>query len=200
MAAIDNKGNVYLWGSSSFGQLGSDTFSSHHEPMLNGYLSGVKEVSCGDTFTLFLTKEGKVYISGVSFSGLGYELTAIPKPLDMLFPIKQISTGPNYIGVLSTEGEVYVVGNNSYNQLGLDNSGSQALPVKVPHIPKMKKICCGTLLMMMISEDEKLYVSGYLMGTIYSVPTHIPNLDSVIYLSSGLNYCAVISKNEIPQI
>lgn len=200
MAAIDNKGNVYLWGSSSFGQLGSDTFSTQHEPMLNGYLNGIKEVSCGDTFTLFLTKEGKVYISGVSFSGSGYELSPIPKPLDMLFPIKQISAGPNYIGVLSTEGEVYVVGNNSYNQLGLSNSDSQPLPVKVSHIPKMKKICCGPLLMMMISEEEKLYVSGYLMGTVYSVPTHILNLDPVIYLSSGLNYCAVISKNEIPQI
>ena len=155
--ALSNKGNVYSWGTSTYGQLGSG--SSGSTP---GKVSGlpandpVIAISAGNHHTLALTAGGLAYswgYNGSSQLGIGlspytdlsgahnYSFSTARQVIgientgkESLTNIIAIAAGGNHSAAVRMDGTVFTWGDNTYGQLG--NSargvgGSVNLPVQV---------------------------------------------------------------------
>jgi len=65
--AVNDRGEVYAWGSSQFGQLGlNHTKQISQTPGKITALTGVDivQVACGNQFTVFLSSQGRMYTCG----------------------------------------------------------------------------------------------------------------------------------------
>lgn len=206
MGAIDNKGNVYLWGAGRSGQLGGPAAAVNPFPLLNDYIKHAKQIECRNNSTLILTKEGKVYGSGInSFGQLGagienYEMSNLTLILG-LPPIKQISLGSRHSAFLTEKGEVYTCGDNVEGQLGRrTDSVINTRPVKINSFPNIDQIACGNDYTSFLTNKGEVYVCGNNKGKrlgitgddkIY-IPEKIPSLSKVKQITRGDNNLAVI--------
>lgn len=117
LIGIQNKEKVCLtWGAGDFGQLGTGTKESLNVPEKT-LINDVKEVSCGDDFTLFLNVHGEVFSVGKNNHGqLGNGTVkdcCIPskvKGMEQDFVMK-ISAG-GMSGCVAEDGGLYVWGFN----------------------------------------------------------------------------------------
>ncbi|CAD5121712.1 DgyrCDS10196 [Dimorphilus gyrociliatus] len=150
-AVLTADGDLFLWGSSSEGQLGEDT-ENIIEPKLFVLPTkeAIKQVSCGSYFTLVLTKSGKLYAFGENDSyqlGLGDDNNRTePTLVQIKEPLQNIACGGNHALALTSSGEVYSWGDGRYGQLGLgtrikDNYCPE--PTKIEGIGKIDQIYCG---------------------------------------------------------
>lgn len=205
MGAIDDQGQVYLWGSGKDWELGNAINIDQSLPILNPYINKIKQLVCSLGFTLMLTTEGKVYGCGddkYKQLGLGpsntvYKLTEIPN----LPIIIQIAAGVHHTAFLSMTGDVYTCGNNSYGQLGLGNIGAELVPRKIPDLPKISQVACGFSHTAMITTDGHLYVCGNNMQSVLGTelvagilfyPTLVPIID-VRHVACGHDYTAAVT-------
>ena len=146
---LDTNGNVYTWGSNNNGQLGNGTTNDSIYPVkvkgVNGvgYLSGIKEVANGLSFSIALGTDGSVYAwgsnnvgtLGINDAALSFSNTPV-KVLDVenggeLSDIKAITVGEDHVIALKTDGSVYAWGENYWRQLGNGTTKNSAYPVKV---------------------------------------------------------------------
>jgi alpha-tubulin suppressor-like RCC1 family protein len=142
-AAVDNLGRVWTWGQNVSGQLGDGTNVSHYVPMLvkkssTEYLTDIVSISAGYTHMAALDAEGQVWTWGSGYKGAlgtGSEansLYAVKIPTDeagnAFSGITQIACGgSNFIIALHRNGEIFAWGNNSYGQLGVNDTVSHLL-------------------------------------------------------------------------
>ena len=145
-SAIDNCGNVYMWGAGDKGQLGIRDYHNlkldrggfKYQPtpkMLNNLKNNniyITKVVCGDFHTIFLSTLGEVYSCGEVIYGqlgLGYlnlHFLYEPKKIEGVLKNKNISfiaSGSNHVVVIDNEGFCYGWGDNSLGQLGNVNKG-----------------------------------------------------------------------------
>lgn len=117
--ALTNNGEVYMWGYNYYGQAGSEIRRTELYPQKIAMPNGVKikQVECSETYTLFLTTEGKVLGLGDSYYGqLGYynglRFTSIREIEDgkaekELPIIEKISAGAYCVMALDANGKVW---------------------------------------------------------------------------------------------
>jgi alpha-tubulin suppressor-like RCC1 family protein len=123
---LTDNGKVYALGKNSEGRLGLGDKEERQTPTLISSLSGevIKAISTGSYYTLFLTKEGKVYSCGENTAGqLGHgdkEERQTPTLISSLSDkeITAISSGQSHSLFLDKCGNVYSCGNNNRYQLG----------------------------------------------------------------------------------
>lgn len=143
---LTRKGEVYSFGGGSFGQLGlgsiskmpldSDSYPFMPTPSKIEALSfiNVIKISCGDSHTMALDSEGKLYAWGAAACGqLGLEnLATLPKdgegnpyepePKIVSFfenlKVESVACGESHTLVLVEGGTLYSFGNSSCGQLG----------------------------------------------------------------------------------
>jgi alpha-tubulin suppressor-like RCC1 family protein len=119
VVCIRNKEKMCLmWGSNQFGQLGIGHRENMDRPCKAG-VSDVKEIACGDDFSLFLNTQGQVFSCGKGLNGqlgLGNNKDAvIPmkiKTLENSF-VGKVSAG-GFAGCVAENGELYVWGMNTF--------------------------------------------------------------------------------------
>uniref|UniRef100_A0A7C9DLQ9 RCC1-like domain-containing protein n=1 Tax=Opuntia streptacantha TaxID=393608 RepID=A0A7C9DLQ9_OPUST len=124
-AFVTQSGEVFTCGdNSSFCCGHNDTNRPIFRPRLVEALNGIpcKQVAAGLSFTMFLTREGKVYTCGTNTCGqLGHGDTldrASPKLVELLEGIVQIAAGPSYALAVARDGTVYSFGSGSNFCLG----------------------------------------------------------------------------------
>jgi alpha-tubulin suppressor-like RCC1 family protein len=142
---------IYDTGYNSNGQLGLDNISDQPilTPMVdpsNGalgtyYGKNPKYIACGAYHTIVLMTNGSLYATGYNYSGqLGINNTTDQLILTpMVDPIngavgtyygktpKYIACGSLHTIVLMTDGTIYGTGDNSYGQLGINNTTNQPI-------------------------------------------------------------------------
>lgn len=132
---LSRSGAVFAWGKNTFGQLGVQDYEQHlHPTQLRSLRSiGVKYISCGDDFTMFLTMDGGVFTCGLgAFGQLGHGQTrneALPKMVAELMGSKvtQIACGRRH--ALAFVGKrVYGFGLGANGQLGVLGAGNPKVP------------------------------------------------------------------------
>ncbi|XP_075609978.1 serine/threonine-protein kinase Nek9 isoform X1 [Balearica regulorum gibbericeps] len=166
-AVVTVEKELYTWvnmqgGTKLHGQLGHGDRASYRQPKHVEKLQGkaIRQVSCGDDFTVCITDEGQVYAFGSDYYGcIGVDKaygSEVLEPLQLDFfltnPVEQVSCGDNHVAVLTRNREVYTWGCGEYGRLGLDSEEDHYTPQKVD-VPKTLNIvsvhcgCDGTFLL-----------------------------------------------------
>uniref|UniRef100_A0A8C4NCE4 non-specific serine/threonine protein kinase n=1 Tax=Eptatretus burgeri TaxID=7764 RepID=A0A8C4NCE4_EPTBU len=141
-------------------------FSFH---FLDG-LSGVtmKQIACGDLFTVCLTDRGIIMTYGSGSSGcLGhgnYKDVNKPKMLEALlgYEVVSLSCGVSHVMAITNEREVYSWGRGDNGRLGLGSREAQLLPtlvpITLPHEPS--SVHCGVDCSAIILNNGSALVCG----------------------------------------
>ena len=143
-AAIDEDGNLYMWGYNGNGELGIGTNNNSYEPIClttdeNNRLYGkkIEKVELGYNMALVVDSEGKVYTTGANYSfqlGQGYNDTGKHSNVFVCinnhinFVPEDISVGYYYGIGIDKNHDVWTWGYCQYFQNGADNQYSK--PVK----------------------------------------------------------------------
>lgn len=122
--ALKSDGTVWAWGSNASGELGDGTTVGRVSPrQVLALSSNILAVSAGGSYSVALTKTGRVYVWGANSSGqLGNGATGA----DVLTPtlnsnitgVAQIQAGFAHIAALKTDGTVWAWGYNGNGQIG----------------------------------------------------------------------------------
>ena len=172
---VNDEGELYLWGSNNYGQLGNGQATSSTTQNKISSVDGkkIKAVACGDCFTIVLTVDGSLYSCGYNKDGqLGdltrtdhYTLQKVELPDGIV--ITDVCCDARTVLALDEDGDVFSWGGGLYGQLGNGR--------------------CGTF---------SFKVSG-LVGDIYEVsPTEItfPGEEKIKKISMNCGSCAALTE------
>lgn len=208
-------GKVFGWGSNKGGKLGLGHKQPVQIPTLIPNLNNVVEIAIGDYHTVFLKKDGTVYVCGNrSLLGINesYEESLsygssvlVPKLVPLGVKMKSIASRDSHIVALTVDGKVYVWGDNRAGQLGLWDIEQIRIPtlLKALENVKVKQIVCGNKYVMAVTESGEVYVWGSnTLGQLglghdlpVSTPTRIPNLTGVKDVCCGNYFTMVLTTN-----
>jgi uncharacterized repeat protein (TIGR02543 family) len=131
--AVTTNGRLFAWGRNDFGgSLGDGTTVDKYTPTLitfTGLEVGetIEQISTGNSHSLVLTTNGRVYAWGLNNEGQVGDGTTVNKLIPTLISftgleagetIEQVSGGSGYSHALTTNGRVYSWGSNYNGQLG----------------------------------------------------------------------------------
>ena len=172
--ALSNNGNVYSWGYGSNGQLGLG-FCEESFDLGKGLaksrkllpekinISGIKNIQCGKTFTMFINSENKLLACGnndINQLGFNHEKNynkrkchdfVFPTLIDSFstFEVKKISCGEGHclaiINDISFSGiqSLWSWGNNKFGQLGQGSTTKISLPKPINLLMDYSNYRCG---------------------------------------------------------
>ena len=134
-AVLSDKGQVFLWGSNSEGQLGMGDFSQRNLPVpLTYFKTPVQQVQAGSYHTVFLDTFGRVYVCGLNSNGqLGIGQTAEAKTPAVVSSISSqhitnVASGHYHVFAIAEDGVLWAWGANSFGQLGLGDAVNRYVP------------------------------------------------------------------------
>lgn len=209
-AAISSDGKIYVWGLPFRGKLGilSPSPSIVTTPISIPHINKALQISCGLSFTAFVTQDGQVYIFGDNESGvlsLPPQIYHIPTKIPGLDNIKisQVSCGYNGIVMLSYGREVYIYGSNINGQLGLGPDFDVYPPTRIPGLENIVQVACGNNIISCISATGEVYISGLGingqlgMGNTHYIyyPTVVPRLPPAKMIAFGKTHSVVLTTN-----
>ena len=188
---VDNEGKCLSWGVNDERALGrtadEEGGASPGEVMVGGGMGRIVAVSCGDSHSLFLSDQGRVFGCGtfredgpMGFSpGVriqeGIAEVLIPELVsgrDKGERIVKIASGADHAVMLSSKGNAFSLGYGGHGQLGRCGSrfGNDTrkieaflIParVKIPmHAGKVVDIVCGSFNTVFLTEKDKVYGCG----------------------------------------
>ena len=161
-----SENQIYVWGSNQCGQLGLGDDFNRNKPqkliLCSSGSSNIISVSCGEYFTMALTRNGTLYSWGYNESGqlgLGnYHNQNSPHQISLQESIVKISCGLRHTAVLTKCGKLYTWGFTDYEQLGYIINN---IPQKIILDESIISICCGRDNTFAITNLDKIYVWGY---------------------------------------
>lgn len=144
-AAITEKGDLYVWGSNGFGQVGNDSKKDQPSPVK--ILSDVVSLtSAGGYNSAAITTNGDLYCWGYNnFGQVGNNKGGTPDtilaegeiqktPVKVLSKVATVMTNSKVTGAVTENGDLYCWGNNGYGQVGKGERSVekfQTTPIKV---------------------------------------------------------------------
>jgi alpha-tubulin suppressor-like RCC1 family protein len=143
--ALTSAGQVLAWGRNVSGQLGTGAAGGFKPTPVLVHLPPhvrIAAISAGADFSMALTTNGQLYAWGLNSLGeLGagaqpqaFSATPVQVKLPPGQRVTSVSAGDAHTLALTGSGRLYAWGANNAGQLGLRNSPSQSLPVRVPGI------------------------------------------------------------------
>lgn len=163
-AYISKGGALYAWGSNAQNQLGNGRDRLAEKPV-KLFDSGVQKVSLGTGFAFALMEDGSVYSWGANeFCQTGnwdseVPSTLISKPVQVAEDAQDISVGSRHACILKNDGSLWICGDNTYSQVGVENSDSYFPLTKV--LDGIRSVSAGYLHNLAISNDGTVYSWGY---------------------------------------
>lgn len=174
---LTKDGDVYMVGKNGVGQLGTGDNQSYRTPIvLTQFSDGgniltnvkIKEISCGNSSTAFVTDEGHIYICGnnstdVTRLGLGPDLSiiSIPTRIPGFNNVKQVSCSLHNAAFVTEDGYLYVFGFNRWGQLGNKHKlGKIDVPTLIAEDYRIKQVSCGVSHTAFITNSNNLFVWG----------------------------------------
>ncbi|KAJ3675637.1 hypothetical protein LUZ60_004679 [Juncus effusus] len=131
-APVKGRTFVAMWGNGDYGRLGLGGLESQWKPRMCTFFDEMSDtgdslvsLSCGGAHTLFLTKTGRVFATGLNdFGQLGiHSLESHSLQPEEIHGIEEkvveISAGYHHSCAVTVDGKLFVWGNNSRGQLGL---------------------------------------------------------------------------------
>jgi len=185
IAALTNLGTVFVMGCNTDNQLGRSTdtdYINDMKPVIWENPTHITSVACGDYYTVFLTKEGKLFGCGRNDNRqMGDFIRLQPNMKVNLFPqeielsqsmsqITAISAGSSHTAVLDKNGNLWMMGNNSHGQCGLGTCSSISSLTRITDFDRsklqnkdkiiIKSVSCGEYHTAALTVNGILYVFG----------------------------------------
>lgn len=180
--ALDDTGQVYAWGTNTYGQVGNGTSTNQSSPVAvtGGALSGktIIKITAGTDTSFAIDTSGNLYAWGRDYYGaLGTPVGHagggnIPNPLPLLSDRDDIN-GKNIVDITAGEyhglalddtGQLYAWGGNNDGQVGKGNYVTQATPLAINPSALSGKtivsIVAGGLNSAALDSDGNLYTWG----------------------------------------
>ncbi|CAG2108557.1 unnamed protein product, partial [Medioppia subpectinata] len=172
---VCSDGRCYGWGDNSYGQLGDgQTYGHSNAPKLIPIAGRVVDVSCGNSFTIALTSDGRVYGFGRNCLGqLGAGTLAFrlcPHRVSIAERVVSVASGRNHTVVVTDTGRAYAWGLNICGQLGHhrdeDMTAGLQMPACVTPEPvkgfphRVQKAQCSPDHTLLLTTDGHVYAFG----------------------------------------
>jgi alpha-tubulin suppressor-like RCC1 family protein len=166
-AAIKTDGTLWVWGSGTYGSLGTNDSNNKLTPVTT-FAGGTnwKQVSSGGNCTVAIKTDGTLWVWGSGSSGrLGTNVTTnVSTPVTTFAggsSWKQVSSGFNHTTAIKTDGTLWVWGNNSNGQLGTNDTTDSLTPVTTfAGGTNWKQVSDGDSRTVAIKTDGTLWVWG----------------------------------------
>ena len=172
IGAIKSDGTLWVWGTNSDGQLGTNDTSDKSLPTQIGTADYWIDVKCGGAFLLALKDDGTMWSCGRNVEGqLGIgnntnivsALTKIGTNSDWI----SISAGGDHSCAIKNDGTLWSWGNNIFGKLGLGvGIASTNVPTKVGTDTNWKIVSAGNNMTSSIKKDGTLWVWGNNEGVV----------------------------------
>jgi alpha-tubulin suppressor-like RCC1 family protein len=153
-ACVDDRGNVYTWGTGTYGRLGSGGENDQLVPMIVDTLAKIDSVmvSCGAFHTAVLTVTGDLWAFGGGLYGkLGFgnqENSMIPMKLPRPqngIPYAQVACGSFHTLAVTENGIVYAWGFGGHGRLGLSKEEDMlTTPTALTSLDPATNKCSGS--------------------------------------------------------
>jgi len=170
LALRASDGRLWAWGDNLHGQLGLTTEREIVEQPSEIALPFVPvRIRAGGEHTVALDAEGKLWAWGSNFYGqLADPDTALSRSDPVQVPVSGVSsfcTGWQHNLAVTSSGEVWGWGWNSFGMLGSGIVNGWTEPVQIPvravGLPRMRKVECGQLHSVALSEAGNVWTWGY---------------------------------------
>ena len=176
VAAIDKKGDLWMWGSNFDGQLGNnyvgDAFNESGSPYMTVpdlVMHNVVAVSCGGNHTAAIdadgtlwawgsNEEGQLGTDGASDTWSAYYESIQTNPDRVMDHVVAVSCGENHTAAIDQDGTLWTWGWNEFGQLGTGDTVSSAIPVKV--MDNAVSVSCGYHCTAVIDQEGALWIWG----------------------------------------
>ncbi|GLG96687.1 Probable E3 ubiquitin-protein ligase HERC2 [Gryllus bimaculatus] len=157
--ALNNKGEIFGWGNSEYGQL----VSPEEKVQLNAAvylekcrsLGKIVDIAAGGSFCMAVNEEGALFVWGFGILGKGpkvdhsLEPTNIPSTLfgqnefEPHSKVVGIEAGIGHMAATTNSGNLYMWGHNRSGCLGLGHMDDQFFPLRVSIGASVQKVRCG---------------------------------------------------------
>jgi len=166
--ALDKRGNVYVWGNGSNGEIGNYSTESKALPTKTTIEKAI-QVSMGDGHVAVLTEEGVVWSWGRNSEGqLGINcVNNTTYPMKSALDVTEISCGGYHTTIKRTDETVYAVGCYGNGRLGTGNTSNITqyakvnLPNTVTETNKVKYIKSGIINTTILLTDGSIWETGF---------------------------------------
>ncbi len=211
--ALDNNGNVYVWGRNNYYQLGNSVDTYKTIPTKLTGISNIIKISAGNSNSFAVTQDKIVYSWGLNANGEcgvgSYTNKITITKSKYLTDIIDIEPGKNHTLALKSTGDVLVTGSNLYGELGNGNHeiGKINVFAKVQSISNAVEIASGESHCIVIKDDGSVMVWGSNtyggigtgeIGTKNYLPILLPGIENIRYASASKGYTVLIdSTNSI---
>ena len=210
-ACVDVDGNLWMFGSNGYGQLGSNEFFSTATPRRVREISNALSVTCGARHTVCVCSEDKVYSCGDGRyyqlgnrrckKGYSFEL------IDWDGEVKQVACGDSHTVILSVDGSFSVCGSNIYGQLGIsgDEYNKRIRLAGAPlfvndNLEDIIYISCGDFHTVMMNSSGQLFSFGenekgalcLADNRMRHLPTLIEFPEDVAMFSCGMKHTTIL--------
>ncbi|XP_046466218.1 secretion regulating guanine nucleotide exchange factor isoform X1 [Neodiprion pinetum] len=130
--AVDNRGQLYAWGSNAYGQLGAGKTPSQKPAIIHLKETApdpVADIAMGLRHSALVTTSGNVLVAGygskcqlgiIDESNKSLKATDTFTQVPGLTGIKSVACGQHHTIALSKNGDLYAWGDNKHGQLGFD--------------------------------------------------------------------------------
>lgn len=205
-SAALNNGKLYGWGRNNQGQLTGEDKANILSPKLLGMPETLVSLSGGLNSTLMLGQSGKVYQTGLTYSGSQGEASkflTVPTEVAGLSDVALIASGQYHRLAVTTAGDLYAWGHNSAGQLGLPLTTKYSeTPQKVALNGKVVSAAGGGTFSIVALDNGQVYAwgdggDGQLGQELKqsSVPVQVPGLSDVVMVAAGKSHALALTRS-----
>ena len=161
------RGKIWSWGDNSYGQLGDNTATKKSSPVqvITGDINWMC-ISANQNQTAAIKTNGRLWAWGDNSYGQLGDNTQVNRSSPVQTAAlginwKIVSVGRNHMSAIKTDGTLWSWGDNSYGQLGTNNTTSRSSPVQIAGAgTAWKLIAAGSYHSLAIKTDGTLWAWG----------------------------------------